>query len=72
MSNRNLKIDNLLSLIRGVKRIEHTIAIVERDESGNKVVLSKVPIPVGVDFDLEIELLSSEFSPASSEEEIRD
>lgn len=67
MKNKNDKIVSLLSLIR---KCRGYLTIFERDESGNKVEISKEPFDS--DFDCEIELIYTGHSPASSEEEIED
>lgn len=65
--NRKEKIDALLSMLRKGhgKRI-----VFERDESGGKVIISQTPIDGSVDW--EIELMSSEYPLAFSEEEVQD
>ena len=67
MSDREKKIDLLLSLIR---KAHGYLTIWEKDKSGNKVVISKKPIDGNGN--IEFELIDSKFPLSKSEEEIQD
>lgn len=67
MKERNRKIELLLSLIR---KAHGYLIITERDESGNKVVISKKPFDG--DTDIEFEFVSNQYSPTNREEDVQD
>ena len=65
MEDRAEKIRRLLSM---VYKGQAYLVTFERDESGKRRIISKVPI--SGKGDLEIELVDSPFSPTNSEEDV--
>ena len=68
MKDRAEKIRRLLSLVPN--KGQSYLVMLERDESGNRRIVSKEPISGKGDF--EIELVDSPYSPTNCEDDIPD
>lgn len=67
MEEKRKKVELLLSLIR---KVHGYLIIVEKDETGNKKVISQTPIDC--EDDIEIEFVSTQYPLAFSEEDVQD